>query len=213
MSSPTLVIPAAIASVVTTNLNIEQSFLPKESKVTKKMTVNFFNHPLQKVDHQTTNPYIGAAATAGTSISTSNVSLGSLPSAQFSSKPFLGAPTNSHNSSSNVMPDGSTMLAAPNGPLLSGDNCMDNKKPCYTGTSASGFVKETVGGVVTYTYGNQPVFPKAELIGLTGQKQYHFSMGSTNNVGNHSSIFYSPLIEKALTGDGHQVSPGFTVSH
>jgi hypothetical protein len=110
------------------------------------------------------------------------------------------------------MPDGSTMIAAPNGPL-SGNNCMDNKKPCYTGTSASGFVKETIAGVVTYTYGNQPVFRKSELIGLTGQKQYHFSMGSTNSVSNHSSIFYNPLIEKALTSDGHQVSPGFTVSH
>jgi len=91
------------------------------------------------------------------------------------------------------------MLGHPTGNLLSsGAACLANQQPCYNGTA---------------TTDNQPLFKKALLIGLTGQKLYEFSMGSKTSVGNHSSIFYNPLSEKALTSDGHQVSPGFTVSH
>jgi len=203
---PQIVIPAAVASVVTTTLQVETTPV-SEPGVSKSITSRFYHHPRQQVNLQTKNPYVGAATSAGTSIVTSNVSMGSLPAAQFSSAPFTaslkGKPT--HN---NVMPNGSTMLAHPAGNLhTAGARCLGNLQPCYNGTS---------------TTGNQPISvwrpslnlrSAAILTGFTGQKLYEFSMGSTSSVGNHSSIYYNPLSEKALTSDGHQVSPGFTVSH
>jgi hypothetical protein len=196
---PQIVIPAAVASVVTTNLQVETTPAVSDAKVPKYITAKFYKHPNQQINHQDKNPYIGAAASAGTSIVTSNVSMGSLPSAQFAYKPFKDSIIGPTKDSNNVMPDGSTMVGHPGGDLLaSGSACLGNQQPCYDGTS---------------TTGNQPIFRKEILVGLTGQKLYHFRMGSTNSVGNHSSIYYNPLTEKALTSDGYKVSPGFTVSH
>jgi hypothetical protein len=101
------------------------------------------------------------------------------------------------------------MISYPSGnlPPNSRAACLGNQQPCYNGTS---------------TTSNQPLSAwrpslnrrsAAILTGFTGQKLYEFSMGSTSSVGNHSSIYYNPLSEKALTSDGQQVSPGFTVSH
>jgi len=196
-----IVIPTSLASVVTTNLQLENDSNLTDASAVKYISSSFFNHPSRRANHQTTNPYIGAAASSGASIVTSNVSFGSLPAAQLSRKPFDEnsdgkGPTSDPN---NVMPNGSTMIGYPSGNLpTSGAACQGNQQPCYDGTS---------------TNGNQPIFRKAELIGLTGQNLYHFSMDSSKSVSNHSSIFYNTLIEKALTNDGHQVSPGFTVSH
>jgi len=196
-----IVIPTSLASVVTTNLQLENDSNLTDASAVKYISSSFFNHPSRRANHQTTNPYIGAAASSGASIVTSNVSFGSLPAAQLSYQPFDEnsdgkGPTGDPN---NVMPNGSTMIGYPSGNLpTSGAACQGNQQPCYDGTS---------------TNGNQPIFRKAELIGLTGQNLYHFSMDSSKSVSNHSSIFYNTLIEKALTNDGHQVSPGFTVSH
>jgi len=196
---PQIVISAAEASVVTTTLQVETTPSASDARVPKYIKSNFYHHPRQQVNLQTKNPYVGAATSAGTSIVTSNVSMGSLPSAQFSSTPFLDSASGPTGLSNNVMPNGSTMISYPSGNLpTSGAACLGNQQPCYTGTS---------------TTGNQPLFKKALLIGLTGQKLYEFSMGSSNSVGNHSSIYYNPLSEKALTSDGHRVSPGFTMSH
>ena len=196
---PQIVIPAAIASAVTTTLQVETTSAASDARVPKSITANFYHHPRQQINLQTKNPYVGTATSAGTSVVTSNVSMGSLPSAQFSSTPFLDSVGGPAGGSNNVMPNGSTMLGHPSGNLpTSGAACLGNQQPCYTGTA---------------TTGNQPLFKKALLIGLTGQKLYEFSMGSKTSVGNHSSIYYNPLSEKALTSDGHQVSPGFTVSH
>jgi len=197
--SSTVIIPTAIASAVTTTLQVETTPSVSDERVSKYISANFFTHPGQQLNNQTTNPYIGAAASAGTSIVTSNISMGSLPSAQFSSKPFTQSVGGPAGGSNNVMPNGSSMLGHPTGNLLSsGAACLANQQPCYNGTA---------------TTANQPVFKKALLIGLTGEKLYDFSMGSTKNVSNHSGIYYNPLSEKALTSDGHRVSPGFTVSH
>jgi len=203
---PQIVIPAAVASVVTTTLQVETTPAVSDARVPKYIAAKFYKHPQQLINHQTKNPYIGAAASAGTSIVTSNVSMGSLPSAQFSSKRFAEYAAASFipylsisGDSDNAMPDGSTMLGHPTGTLLtSGAACVGNQQPCYNGTATGGY---------------QPTFRKEVLVGMTGQKLYHFSMGSTNSVGNHSSIYYNPLTEKALTSDGYKVSPGFTVSH
>tara|TARA_R110002074_G_scaffold359180_1_gene531719 strand:+ start:1490 stop:2113 length:624 start_codon:yes stop_codon:yes gene_type:complete len=198
---PQIVIPAAAASVVTTTLQVETTQAP-DARVPKSIKSKFYHHPRQHVNLQTKNPYVGAATSAGTSIVSSNVSMGSLPAAQFSSTPFKDSLIVPTNGSNNVMPNGSTMLAHPPGTL-----CLGNQQPCYTGTS---------------TTGNQPLSAwrpslslrsSSILVGVTGQKLYEFSMGTTNSVSNHSSIYYKPLSEKAFTSDGHQVSPGFTVSH
>ena len=203
---PQIVIPAAVASVVTTTLQVETTPAVSDAKLPKYIAAKFYNHPQQQINHQTKNPYVGAATSAGTSIVTSNVSMGSVPSAQFSSKRFVQYAAASNlplvsisGDSDNAMPDGSTMLGHPTGTLLtSGAACVGNQQPCYKGTSTGGY---------------QPTFRKAELVGMTGQKLYHFAMGSNNNVSNHTSIYYNPLSEKAQTSDGHRVSPGFTVSH
>jgi len=196
---PQIVIPAAVASVVTTNLQVETTQLPADTRVPKSITAVFYQHPPQQVNQQTKNPYVGGAISAGSSVVTSNISMGSLPSAQFSSTPFTDSVGGPAGGSNNAMPNGSTMLGHPSGNLLtSGAACLGNQQPCYNGTA---------------TTSNQPLFKKALLIGLTGQKLYEFSMGSKTSVGNYTSIYYNPLTEKALTSDGHQVSPGFTVSH
>ena len=198
---PQIVISAAPASVVTTTLQVETTPV-SEPGVSKSITSNFYHHPRQQVNLQTKNPYVGAATSAGTSIVTSNVSMGSLPAAQFSSAPFTASLNGPSDDSNNVMPNGSTMLAHP-----SGAACLGNQQPCYNGTSTTGNQPLSVWGP------SRNLRSASILVGFTGRKLYEFSMGSTSSVGNHSSIYYNPLSEKALTSDGHQVSPGFTVSH
>lgn len=208
---PQIVIPAAVASVVTTTSQIETTPLIVDTRVPRNMSSSFFTRENQSVNHQQTNPFVGASTSAGISIKTSNVSMGSLPESQFSSTPYVvsSSDTGPSRGSNNVMPDGSTMVVYPDSQCKG-----DNKRPCYTGVSTAGFVTQKGGEWAgSLVYGNQPVFRKEVLIGLTGQHLYHFSMGSTKSVSNHTSIYYNPLTEKALTGDGHRVSPGFTVSH
>lgn len=212
MSTPPqpIVIPAAVASVVTTKLQVETTPLAVDTRIPKYISAVFYTHPVQQVNQQTKNPYVGAATSAGTSIVTSNVSMGSLPTAQFSSKPFtdsVGAATGDFN---NAMPNGSTMLAHPGGNALAhGLACLSNQKPCYNGTSTT----DNQPVSILRPSLSPPTRSASVLVGLTGQKLYEFSMGSTNSVSNHSGIYYNPLTEKAVTSDGYKVSPGFTVSH
>jgi len=136
---------------------------------------------------------VGSGISAGLTVFTSNVSIGSLPMPQVTSYPILN-PDVLPKHALNMMPDGSTATIQPHDPN-------DSSQPDFE-----------------YNYINSsqtaPTYFGAVQNHFTGRNMYTFQMeNGTLSQNFQSLIFYKPLGKKVSQGNNMNfVSPGFALS-
>ena len=143
---------------------------------------------------------VGSGISAGLTVFTSNVSLGSLPMPQLTPAALLGPNPPNPKNALNMMPDGSTATIQPNDP--------NNPNPPNPGDPPN----------LEYSYINPsqtvPTYFGTVLNHFTGQNMYTSQMeNGTLSQNFQSLIFYKPLGKKISQGNNMNfVSPGFSLS-
>jgi len=188
------------------------------------------------------NPFVGGATSRGNIVSSSNTSIGSMPTPQLTSHFYLnsrafyntaknndgaalggpGAPGTLGKQVSgvgkavvgNYLTGGST---AQIGPAQIDANVPDGTPLLNTGYSYTNPGNENPRELAV-TVSNAPPSVDVNLDAprlnlLSGQDMYTFSMNNTTLAQNFNTTMYYDLFnQKALTNDGHQVIPGATIS-
>ncbi len=188
------------------------------------------------------NPFVGGAASRGNIVSSSNTSIGSMPTPQLTSHFYLNSRTwydtakNNDNAAlgapgapgtlgkqvsgvgkavvGNYLTGGST---AQIGPAQIDANVPENAVLLNTGYSYTNPGNENPRELAV-TVSNAPPTVDVNLDAprlnfISGQDMYTFSMNNTNLAQNfNTSMYYDLFNQKALTNDGHQVIPGATIS-
>jgi hypothetical protein len=138
---------------------------------------------------------VGNAISSGLTVFTSNVSLGSLPMPQVTSKPIL-RPTPKN--ALNMMPDGSTSIIQPNDP---DDPTPPSPQDCPC---------------LEYSYINPsqkvPIYPSTVRNNFTGQNMYTFQMENGTLSQNYQSLIFYDSLGKKISQGIVKVSPGFALS-
>ena len=183
------------------------------------------------------NPFVGGAASRGNIVSSSNTSIGSMPTPQLTSHFYLnsrtwydtsknndnaaaggtGAPGTLGKQVSGVGKDLTGGSTAQIGPAQIDANVPENAVLLNTGYSYTNPGNENPRELAV-TVSNAPPTVDVNLDAprlnfISGQDMYTFSMNNTNLAQNfNTSMYYDLFNQKALTNDGHQVIPGATIS-